>query len=117
MPVSEINKTFDLIIFRFTLSHLTAPKKALEEAGKVLNPGGYLYLEEISDSGSFFSHPPNAGYDTWAKAAKIQMVLQDSDLYLGQKLPYYLSEMGFAIDSAYMHQPILLTAEQKNSYV
>lgn len=39
------NHEFDTIVMQAVLEHLHSPKRAIEEAFRVLKPGGYIYLE------------------------------------------------------------------------
>ena len=44
-PITTVKKTFDLILIRHFLEHTSDPSVLIENLSRMLNPGGYIYIE------------------------------------------------------------------------
>lgn len=88
------NERFDVVYGRYILEHLHAPPIALEEAYRVLKPGGRIYFQENTISlVRFFPECPHFD-EVWRQFIRLQSAL-GGDAEIGVKLYSLLKEAGF----------------------
>lgn len=86
--------TFDLVYGRYILEHLRDPLRAVQEARRVLKPGGRLAVQENNIEINRFDPPCPRFELLWAKFGKLQARL-GGDAYIGRRLFRLLRQAGF----------------------
>ena len=89
-----IPEEFDVVIFTLSLHHVPTPlmPQAIDEAVRVLSPGGYIVFLEPTEHGTFFEaelafeacdgderESKRQAYDTMQKHPKLQLVAERDD--------------------------------------
>lgn len=85
---------FDVVYGRYILEHLHAPAIALEEAYRVLKPGGHIYFQENTISLVRFYPECPQFMEVWAQFIHLQQEL-GGDAEIGIKLYSLLKAAGF----------------------
>jgi SAM-dependent methyltransferase len=103
---------FDGVYARFLLSHLDAPKDALDAFRERLSPAGWLVVEDIDSSGhvAWPSSPSIQRYLHWYSAS-VRRSGGDPDI--GERLPALLLRTGFDAVQVRIVQPVALQGEAK----
>ena len=87
--------SFDVVIARFVLQHLTDATSAIEEMKRVLRPGGYIILIDI-DENMTVTHPESSAFvDLHSAFNRLQQV-RGGDRTVGRKLSTFLQRADFA---------------------
>jgi len=68
----KLEGAFDLVIFRYTLQHLSNPEGGLEIAYRYLKPGGHIYIMDAYDPANGCSHPLSAVKEALERVASKQ---------------------------------------------
>lgn len=94
------DESFDLVVFHTTLCHIPSPETALQEAARVLRPGGVLAIfdgDYVSVSVALDQHDP------------LQVVIDKmignfvENIWLIRQLPKVLSGLGFTLNGFESH--------------
>jgi SAM-dependent methyltransferase len=86
---------FDLVHARMLLGHLGEPIPALETWIDVLNPGGWLVVEDVDSNGAGESDPFSPEYSAVVMAIQDELARRGFDHRLGLRLPRLLCRAGF----------------------
>ena len=84
--------SFDHIFLIWIIEHLRCPEAVLQEAFRVLKPGGSITLTE-TDYASITTYPPSAEYDDYMQQF-IKYFNQNGDAYVGRRLGSLLEASG-----------------------
>ena len=88
------DESFDLVYCRYVLEHVAAPIRMLQEAHRVLKPGGTICLQE-NNILAFVLHPDCPRFTAvWRQFARLQEQL-GGDALIGKKLLPLLKTAGF----------------------
>jgi ubiquinone/menaquinone biosynthesis C-methylase UbiE len=87
-------ESFDVVIFHTTLSHVPRPKAALEEAFRVIRPGGVL---AVFDGNYTTTTLANGDFDPLQACADAAMSALVHDRWLIQRLPNLVRDAGFEV--------------------
>ena len=88
------DRSFDIVVFHTTLSHVPEPEKGLTEAFRVLRPGGTLALFD----GNYTTTTLATGdYDPLQACADAAMSAIVHDRWLIPRLPQLLTNAGFTV--------------------
>ncbi len=93
--VNEWNEpeAYDLVYCRFLLEHLSRPLDLLRRMWAAVGPGGAIVVED-ADFGGLRCHPPNDGFDFWARAYPSVLESHGGDPAVGRKLYSYFLAAG-----------------------
>jgi ubiquinone/menaquinone biosynthesis C-methylase UbiE len=94
------DKSFDLVVFHTSLCHIPTPEKALQEAHRILRPGGWLAVfdgDYVTTSVAIDdSDPLQVPVDLW-----IRNFVENP--WLSRRLPTFLRSIGFMLESYRSH--------------
>ncbi|MEO0645770.1 MAG: class I SAM-dependent methyltransferase [Cyanobacteria bacterium J06650_10] len=93
LPFPE--NSFDVVHSRFIFQHLSNPIEALENIWRVLKPDGLICIIDVDKSWSGLSPEPATSV-ALDKAIIEKQLAQGGDPWVGRKLSYYLSAVGFS---------------------
>ncbi|MDD2852375.1 MAG: methyltransferase domain-containing protein [Desulfuromonadaceae bacterium] len=94
------DESFDAAFFHTTLSHVPCPESALQEAFRVLRPGGTL---AVFDGNYTTTTLANGEFDPLQACADAAMAALVHDRWLIQRLPGLIREAGFTIVTQRSH--------------
>ena len=86
--------SFDTVCIFFVLEHLEKPSVVIQEALRVLRPGGVIYCTEVFNKG-VFAFPECQGIEAYWQAFNQQQVDFSGDPNIGIKLGCLFSKAGF----------------------
>jgi SAM-dependent methyltransferase len=86
---------FDLVFFCGVLAHLTRPEQALDEAFRLLKPGGLVGAREPEKHGDWAGGRWSNAYFQLQSLAIEEWQTCGGDPFLGGRLPSLLSDAGF----------------------
>jgi ubiquinone/menaquinone biosynthesis C-methylase UbiE len=90
-------RTFDFMSARFLFQHLTDPRAAISEMGRVIEPGGTVCIVDIDD-GLSVTYPELPGIYTSVVEAMFEVQGRNGgDRQVGRKIASYLDEDGFTV--------------------
>ncbi len=89
------NESFDVVIARFVLQHLTDATRAIEEMRRVLRPGGYVILIDIDENMTVTYPESSAFVDLHGAFIRLQQ-MRGGDRVIGRKLSTFLQRANFA---------------------
>jgi ubiquinone/menaquinone biosynthesis C-methylase UbiE len=92
--------SFDLVVFHTTLCHIPEPEQALQEARRVLRPGGWL---AVFDGDYMTVTVAIHAFDPLQRAVDAMVANFLENPWLARRLPYRLKAMGFAVTSVRSH--------------
>jgi ubiquinone/menaquinone biosynthesis C-methylase UbiE len=84
---------YDLVYCRFLLQHLSRPVDLLRRMWAAVAPGGAIVVED-ADFAGLFCHPPNDGFDLYARLYPRVLERRGGDAAIGRKLYRYFLEAG-----------------------
>lgn len=91
--------SLDGITVRFLFQHLKNPETVAHEISRILKANGVIFVEDIDDGLTLeYPPPPDSWQHVVAAFARLQS-LRGGDRQIGRKLPSYLHNAGFIIDS------------------
>jgi ubiquinone/menaquinone biosynthesis C-methylase UbiE len=94
------DQSFDLVVFHTSLCHIPTPEKALQEAHRVLRPGGWLAVfdgDYVTTSVAIDDADPlQVPVDLW-----IRNFVENP--WLSRRLPTFLSSIGFLLENYRSH--------------
>ena len=86
--------SFDVVYCRYVLEHMADALRVIQEAHRVLRPGGRFLAQENNIAVNFF-YPECPTFERiWLKLAELQAAL-GSDALVGKKLFAYYNQVGF----------------------
>lgn len=86
--------SFDFVYARFLFQHLQSPQRAIEQAKRLLRPGGRVCLVD-SDDDLLCIFPEPTGFRDFTRLAARYQQEAGGDRTAGRKLGYYLKAAGF----------------------
>ena len=89
------SESFDVVIARFVLQHLTDATRAINEMRRVLRPGGYVILIDIDENMTVTYPESSAFVDLHSAFIRLQQA-QGGDRAVGRKLSTFLQRADFA---------------------
>ena len=92
--------SFDLAVFHTSLCHIPAPEKALQEAHRVLRPGGWL---AVFDGDYVTATVAIDDFDPLQVPVDLMIRNFVENLWLSRRLPKILSSIGFVVESYRSH--------------
>lgn len=92
LPLAD--DTFDVVYCRYLLEHVTGPELVLNEARRVLKPGGKLFLQENDILVSTFEPECPAFDQVWKQFVVLQARL-GGDARIGRRLFQLVQQAGF----------------------
>lgn len=92
LPFAE--GSFDAVLFRFVLRHVTAPDRLLAEARRVLRPGGRVVVVDADDASFLLDNAPPS-WPPLLQALVEAVERRGADPYIGRRLRRLLVEAGF----------------------
>jgi ubiquinone/menaquinone biosynthesis C-methylase UbiE len=84
---------FDLVYCRFLLQHLSRPVDLLRRMWAAVTSGGAIVVED-ADFDGLFCHPPNDGFDLYARLYSRVLERRGGDAAIGRKLYRYFLDAG-----------------------
>jgi ubiquinone/menaquinone biosynthesis C-methylase UbiE len=84
---------YDLVYSRFLLQHLSRPVELLRRMWAAVTPGGAIVVED-ADFDGLFCHPPNDGFDLYARLYPRVLERRGGDAAIGRKLYRHFLEAG-----------------------
>lgn len=93
-PLPLADSSVDIVYCRFLFQHLTDTSKLLQEAARVLRPGGIIIAIDVDDRGVIFSPTQTWITDIYAGAKAVQGALHGNRL-VGATLPQLFTDIGF----------------------
>lgn len=87
--------TFDLVHMRFVASTAGAPERLLQEAKRLVRPGGTIALQE-PDGSTLHCYPPHPSWDRLKAALLGAFSGVGADLELARRLYYVVRQAGLA---------------------
>ena len=103
---------YDVIYSRFLLSHLTNPKKVLQNTLDALKPGGLILIED-TDFAGHFSNPKSDDFNHYINLYERLLRTRRADANIGQKLVWLLNEVGFTEVKFQISQPVHISGKGK----
>ncbi|MEB3226126.1 MAG: methyltransferase domain-containing protein [Synechococcus sp.] len=88
------DNTFDFALTVWLLEHVPDPAGIIQEARRVLQPGGKFCLTE-TDYHSLLIHPPHPDFDYFQQALCELFHIVAGNPYVGRSLGSYLEQAGF----------------------
>jgi ubiquinone/menaquinone biosynthesis C-methylase UbiE len=79
---------YDLVYCRFLLQHLSRPVDLVRRMWAAVTPGGVIVVED-ADFDGLFCHPPNDGFDLYARLYPRVLERRGGDAAIGRKLHRY----------------------------
>ncbi|MGE3318774.1 MAG: class I SAM-dependent methyltransferase [Candidatus Berkiella sp.] len=112
--IAQLKETFDLIYCRFILHHLKNPTQIIQKVYDKLPKEGLFVAEEGIVSAAY-SYPPISGWGSERLGERLPLEKEGEarDGNFGMKLYTQMKSVGFDIQFAMLHQPLLYTQEQK----
>ncbi|MBA3815758.1 MAG: class I SAM-dependent methyltransferase [Parachlamydiaceae bacterium] len=108
-------KPCDILMSRFVLSHLPNGIQQLERFLPLVQPEGFVCLEELVGDGSeLYCNNKNLGYEAFIKIVKLQSQSQNSSFEIGFKLLSELSKTPHQVLHCHLTQAILNNASHKS---
>lgn len=89
------DNTFDSIYICWVLEHVSNPIEILNEAHRVLKPGGIIYITEVQNNHLHIVPESEFVMDYWSKYNKIQQEF-NGDPFVGVKIGHYLAQSNFS---------------------
>lgn len=99
--------TFDRVILRFVLQHLSMPRELLQETLRVLKPGGILWCVD-TDDGGFALHPAPEGLDKLLRRAAEGQARGGGNRMIGRQMYNLALQAGFP-DPEILVIPVMTT--------
>lgn len=93
-PLPVADSSVDIVYCRFLFQHLTDTSHILNEAARVLRPGGLIVAIDVDDRGTIFSPSQPWISDIYSGAKAVQGALHGNRL-VGATLPQLFTGMGF----------------------
>ena len=114
MKVEDWNEVahYDFIYSRFLLTHLTNPRRMLEQMLRATRPGGVAVVEDIDFSGCF-CYPACAGFDVYVRLYQAAASRQGADADIGPKLFEMLRDTGWHDVRLNVVQPTFASGDGK----
>jgi SAM-dependent methyltransferase len=103
---------FDLVYFRFLLTHLPDPTAAVQTMRQALRPGGAIGVEDIDFAGHF-CHPDCPAFARYVELYTQTVRLRGGEPHIGPKLPGMLLDCGFEHIGMNVVQPAGIDGEVK----
>ncbi len=100
------DESFDFVLARFLLQHLPVPELAIEEAHRLLKPGGILAVVDIDDALGGMVQPPLSSFTVVATRLREMQRQRGGHPDIGHKLWGLLRSAGFEgvrIETAVVH--------------
>ncbi|HLB56325.1 MAG TPA: class I SAM-dependent methyltransferase [Coxiellaceae bacterium] len=114
---SKLNQKFDLVYSKWVLIFVKNAFDGLRQMYDSLKPGGILSCEECSASRTnVFSSPQTDCIDFFCKLMSTNFHAMGLDGYSGDKMYSYFEKLQCKSLQIKMHQPVLLTPEEKMAY-
>ena len=114
LPLEE-EKSFDILIFRFVLCHLSNGLKQFERYLSLVRPGGSVCFEECASDGSeYFCNTKNSGYETFIKMIPFQIEAEQSSFEIGFALLSELKRRSYSIHYCKIEQPLMQSNRSKS---
>ena len=84
---------FDFVLMRLVLRHAPAREKLIDEAARVLRPGGILCAVDVDEAATAFDPEP-ASWPALKQALAASAIRRGGDPFVGRRLPRLLAAAG-----------------------
>jgi ubiquinone/menaquinone biosynthesis C-methylase UbiE len=105
-------ESYDLVYCRLLLEHLSRPVDLLRRMWDAVRPGGTIVVEDADFDGQF-CHPPNDGFDFYARTYPRVLERNGGDAAAGRKVYGYFLEAGIPNPNLRLVQNANTTGEEK----
>lgn len=106
---------FDMIIFRFVLSHISNPLNHFERILRCAKKNGIVCFQELASDGTeYYCNPPYMGYDNFIKMVAVQRIEQKCAFQTGFLLLKTLINTSTNIMYVHLDQSILRNSQHKS---
>ena len=108
----DVTEKFDLVYARILLSHLKDPASLLAKMRQMLNPGGFVIIEDIDYSG-YYCYPDLPSFRRSIELLYEMKRVMGGSAEFGKELPMMLVDAGLSRVEAFSFQHVELSGDIK----